>query len=192
MAGTRNLEQAPVRAALKLWQGFDVTGFEQPPDLVNGESLLSINNAGSGTTALIGSNASDQVLVGGDVAVRRIHYSILIPVASTAGNFAGVIVPGLACQLTSVNERHETAGSDGSAVTVMVKKVPSGTARASGTDMLAAGVNMKATADTVQSPALHATVGNLQLAATDGVALVLTGTPTALAGLAFEFAFKPI
>jgi type IV secretory pathway VirB10-like protein len=91
-----------------------------------------------------------------------------------------------------VRERHATAGNDAGAVTTMLKKVPSGTAAGSGTDMLASGINLKATANTNQSGTLHATQANYQLAAGDGLACVLTGTPTTLAGMVVEVVLKRI
>ena len=87
------------------------------------------------------------------------------------------------CELIAVAERHEVAGSDGSAVTVMVKKVPSATAPASGSDMLSAGVSLKGAANTNLAGALHATIANRQLGEGDALALVLTGTPTSLIGV---------
>jgi hypothetical protein len=112
---------------------------------------------------------------------------------ATAGNFGTVFfVADAAYELVSVTERHATAGSDGSAVTAMLKKVPSGTAAGSGTDMLSAGINLKATANTNQSGSLSATAANTRLAAGDGVAVVLTGTPTALAGVCVETVWKRI
>jgi hypothetical protein len=86
-------------------------------------------------------------------------------------------------ELISVRERHEVIGSDAGAVTVMVKKVPSGTAPAAGTDMLSAGISLKAAANTVQAGALSATPANLRLAPGDSIALVSTGVLTAVAGL---------
>jgi hypothetical protein len=65
----------------------------------------------------------------------------------------------------------------------MLKSVPSGTASGSGTDMLSAGINLKGTADTNQSGAVHATLGNRLLRPGESLAFVLTGTPTSLAGL---------
>jgi len=81
---TRNLEQAPNRAALKYWQGHDVTGFEQPPNLLNNESLLAINAAGTGTVALIKANASDQIVFGAAPAAASFTQAALEP-SSTIG-----------------------------------------------------------------------------------------------------------
>lgn len=82
-----------------------------------------------------------------------------------------------------VRERHATAGNDAGAVTAMLKCVPSGTAAASGTDMLSAGISLKASADTNQSGAIHATQGNRLVRPGESLAVALTGTPTAVAGL---------
>lgn len=105
---------------------------------------------------------------------------------ATATNFGvAFFTAPVACIVLSANERHSTLGTDGSAVTVMLKKVPSGTAAASGTDCLSAALSLKTTNDTNQAGALHATPANYTLAAGDSLALVLTGTPTAVAGVAF-------
>lgn len=94
-----------------------------------------------------------------------------------------------ACKIVSVKERHGTAEATAGSLTAMVKKVPSATAIAGGTDTLAAGINMKATANTNQAPALHATAANYTFAAGDGVGVLLSGAATELAteGLTIEF-----
>lgn len=102
---------------------------------------------------------------------------------AVAGDYDGSIPIPFAWKAVSVTERHQTAGSDAGAVTVMVTKVPSGTAKGSGTDMLSAGINLKATADTNQSGTLHGTAANYTGAAGDAVALVTTGTLTAVDGV---------
>lgn len=96
-------------------------------------------------------------------------------------------------ELVAVYERHTTAGADASAVTFMLKKVPDGTAPGSGTDMLSAGINLKATANTLQAGSLSATPANLRLTgSSDTVAAVLTGTPTSLAGVTITTVWKVI
>lgn len=124
---------------------------------------------------------------------RQIVVTHNVPAGATAADFDGrFFIAERAYQIVSVREQHQTAGSDAGAVTLMVKKCPSGTARASGTDVLAAGINMKATADTPQSPALHGTAANSQLAAGDSLALVPTGTLTALDGVTVTVVLKQI
>jgi hypothetical protein len=116
--------------------------------------------------------------------------SFNVPGGAAAADYDGVIPVPYGCEVVSVRERHQTAGSDAGAVTVMVKKVPSGTAKASGTDVLSAGISLKATADTVQTGSLHATAANKQLAAGDGLALVTTGVLTAVDGVSVTVELK--
>jgi hypothetical protein len=112
---------------------------------------------------------------------------------ATAANFGVVFwTASRACQITAVVERHATAGSDAGAVTGMLKKVPSGTAAASGADALSAGIDLKGTANTNAAGALTATAADLLLAAGDSLAFVLTGTPTALAGLGVTVTLRAI
>lgn len=94
--------------------------------------------------------------------------------------------------LISVTERHEVVGSDGSAVTMMLKVVPSGTAPASGTDMLTAGLSLKATANTNQTGSLVATAGGLLVPRGSGLAMVTTGTLTAVQGVTASVLLKAV
>lgn len=110
-----------------------------------------------------------------------VHFQI--PVGAAAADYDGVLPMPIACRVIGVTERHQTAANDAGGVTLMVKGVPSGTAKAAGTDVLSAGINLKAAADTNQAGALHATVANRTLAAGDGLALVPTGTLTTLDGV---------
>ncbi len=69
--GQRTLIPCLTRAARKYWFSADVGGDEQPPNLLNNESLLAINAAGTGTVALIRADTGDQVRVGpGTKAVK--------------------------------------------------------------------------------------------------------------------------
>lgn len=86
-------------------------------------------------------------------------------------------------EVLEVHEVHGTAGTDGSAVTATIRKCTGTTALASGTDLLSATINLKGTANTVQSPALTATAADLLLAAGDRLAFDVTGTTTALANM---------
>lgn len=135
---------------------------------------------------------ADALLVGGLIVPQTFLVNFRIISGAAAGDYAGSIPLPVACKIVSVTERHDTAGNDGSAVTIMVKKTPSGTAKASGTDCLAAGISLKATADTNQTPALHATAGNYTFAAGDSVSLVLTGTATAVVGVGVQVQFQRV
>lgn len=113
--------------------------------------------------------------------------------AATALNYsAPFFIANRPYQVVGVTERHEVAGSDMGAVTLMVKKVPSGTAPASGSDVLYGPINLKATANTNQSGSLSRVFGHLTLAAGDALALITTGTLTALQGVTVSIDLKAI
>lgn len=127
------------------------------------------------------------------IPIRAIQATAVIPAGAAATDYDGLFfIANAAYEVTTVYERHQTAGSDAGAVTLMVQKVPSGTAKASGTDILASGINLKATADTNQTGTLHATAANYQLAAGDGLGLVTTGTLTAVDGVTVTVWLKRI
>ncbi len=120
----------------------------------------------------------------------QVTAEVFISDGAAAADYGIFFIADAAMELIEAVERHKTAGSDGSAVTLMVAKAASGTALASGTDMLAAGVDLKAAADTNQTATLHATQGNRELAAGDAVGLVETGTLTAVAGVSVRLSFR--
>jgi hypothetical protein len=87
--------------------------------------------------------------------------------------------------------RVEVAGTNGSAVTAMLVKVPSGTAVASGTDLLTAAFDLKGTAATNQTGVLVASSPTLALNRGDSLGIVFTGTLTsASAVLTVALAFN--
>lgn len=110
--------------------------------------------------------------------------------AATADNYGAFYIAPYPVEVVSVKERHETAGADAGAVTLNVQKVPSGTAKGSGTDLLSAGINLKGTANTNATGTLSTTVATLRLAAGDALALVPTGTLTAVDGVTVTVELK--
>jgi hypothetical protein len=74
------------------------------------------------------------------------------------------------------------AGTDASAVTAVVRKVPSGTAIASGTALHSGTFNLKGTAVTTQALTLSTTATDLLLAAGDSLAIDFTGVLTSATG----------
>ncbi len=85
-----------------------------------------------------------------------------------------------ACRVLRVKVRIlATAAS----ATGMLEKAPSGTAAASGTDLLAATFAFDATANTVLTPGLTTTAADLSLAAGDSIMLDVTGTLTSATGV---------
>lgn len=137
-------------------------------------------------------SAADGLTVGGKIIPQTFFIHLSTVAGAAAADFDCSRILPSACKLVTVAERHQAAGTDGSAVTLMVKKVPSGTAKASGTDCLASGLDMKATADTNQAGTLHAAVANYTFAAGDAVGLVITGTPTSLDGVSLSLEFQRV
>jgi len=137
---------------------------------------------------------ADSVTIGGVIVPQRFRVEFNLPgtMPATAANYGVFFTADVAYEVTSAIERHETAGNNGSAVTIMLTKVASGTAKSAGTDCLSAGISLKGTADTNASGTLHATPANYRLAAGDSLAWVLTGTPTTCAGLSATVTLKRI
>jgi len=68
-------------------------------------------------------------------------------------------------------------------VTLQVEKLTGTTAPGSGTSLLTTAFNLKSTINTVVTGVLTPTVGAIQLAAGDRLALKLSGTPTSVANV---------
>lgn len=86
------------------------------------------------------------------------------------------------CVVKAVRYTPRVVGSDGSDVTLMVTRARGTEAPTSGDDLLSATLDLKGTADTVQTGALVSTAATLQLAVGDRIALDFTGTLTAAVG----------
>lgn len=82
----------------------------------------------------------------------------------------------------AITWRPEVAGTDGSAVTAVVKKAASGTAIASGTALHSGTANLKGTAATNQALTLSTTATDLIIPAGTAIGLDFTGTLTAAVG----------
>lgn len=85
-------------------------------------------------------------------------------------------------RVEAITGRVTVAGTDGSAVTAVVRKVPSGTAITSGTALHSGSFDLKGTANTNQALTLSTTASDLILAAGDCLAVDFTGTLTSATG----------
>ncbi|MES2958462.1 MAG: hypothetical protein V4792_09750 [Pseudomonadota bacterium] len=83
----------------------------------------------------------------------------------------------------SIIGRPTVIGSDGSAVTAIVKQAPSGTAITSGTALHSSTYNLKGTANTNQALTLSTTPTDLLIAAGSCIGVDFTGTLTAATGV---------
>jgi len=96
------------------------------------------------------------------------------------------------CQVVAVREVHVTAGNDAGTVTGTIRRCQGTEAATAGDDLLSATINFKGTALTEQTPALTTTSGDLILEAGNRLALDVTGTTTALAGVIVTVLLKRI
>ena len=93
-------------------------------------------------------------------------------------------VANRAMKVESIIVRPLVVGSDGGAVSTLVKKAPSGTAANAGTSLHASGsFDLKGTINTNQAATLSGTASDLLLAAGDALCLDTTGTMTAARGV---------
>ena len=101
-----------------------------------------------------------------------------------------IFVAPRAMRVRSIMGRVEVAGTDASAVTATIRKVPSGTALTSGTALHTGTFNLKGTAATNQTLTLSTTDTDLFLAAGDAICIDYSGTLTAAVG-AVTIAYTP-
>jgi hypothetical protein len=202
--GIRNYEKAPNLAREVHWGNTDNAAYEKGPDLRYGDSLEGLNDAGA-SVPLLSVNSTSHPQLGPqtelDTAtfngipitmdrVRIAHLPGTLP--ASAGNYGAFASMELAGVVLGVSAFHEAAGSDGSAVSLDIEKLTGTQAPGAGVSVLGATkIDLKAAANTRQAPALTATGANKTLAIGDRLALKLTGTPTAVAGLLVSVLIGP-
>ena len=106
---------------------------------------------------------------------------ITIPYNAPADGFA--FVANRAYTVKAIRVRPLVAGTDGGAVTLVVKKAPSGTAIAAGTALHTGTANLKGTINANQSLTLSVTASDLAIAAGDCIGIDVTGVTTAAVGV---------
>ena len=109
-----------------------------------------------------------------------VHHTIQGTAAATLTNYGVFWIAPVACFVTKFQEVHQTAGSDGSAVTLTLEKLTGTTAPDSGTVLLTTALSLKATANTVQTGTLVTTIASYSMNAGDRLCLKDAGTLTAV------------
>lgn len=202
--GIRNVIMAADLARMERWSGVANSDYEKGPELRYGDSLEGLNSNGDvvpmfsvnstshpelgpqtelGTPTLAGSTLSNQ---------RTITARLPGTQPATAANYGAFAVMELAGVIQSVKGFHETAGDDAGAVTLDIEKLTGTQAPGAGVAVLGATkINLKATANTQQAPALTGTGANKTVAVGDRLALKLTGTPANVAGLLVSIVILP-
>jgi hypothetical protein len=103
--GDRNIFAAMKRIADRAWFGSDVSRRAQLPLALSGEPIIGVNAANSGTVALIGSDANDQVSfplqVGISLTAAQINALNTSPVTIVPAPGAGlaVVLEGLVIEI---------------------------------------------------------------------------------------------
>lgn len=109
-----------------------------------------------------------------------IHHTLQGINAATASNYGTFWIAPFACLAKNIYEIHQTAGTDGGAVTLQVEKLTGTTAAGSGQSIIATAYNLKSTANTLQTSVMVTTSAYVTIAKGDRLALKLAGTPTSL------------
>lgn len=125
-----------------------------------------------------------RIAVDGSNKSQLVPSSAVVMLLVDAGDYSGSVPIPFKARVIQVAERHEAAGTDAGEVSVMVKKIPSGVARADGSDVLAAPISLKEAANANQTGVLHAWEGNLTLFPGDALGLQTTGDFAGVDGVA--------
>jgi len=123
---------------------------------------------------------------------KYIQHSIYGATAQTAANYGFIFTTRHPIEIMRITEVHSVAGNDAGSVTLDVKKVPSGTAIASGVTLLSSTFSLKSTANT---PVIKEGVSlsiNRQLKENDSIGLVSSGTLTTLSGVCVTIYYKEL
>lgn len=110
-----------------------------------------------------------------------IHHTIVGTTAATAANYAVFWIAPFECVVSEIREVHQTAGSSADAA-LQIEKL-TGTQALDGGVTLNTAIELDGTADTVVTPVLTTTVGDLNLSRGNRLAMKDAGTLTAVANV---------
>ena len=110
--------------------------------------------------------------------------------AATATNYGVIFIAPWSCAVTEIRESHQTAGTDGGAVSLNIEKLTGTQALDGGTNMLSTAFDLKASINTVRTGTLTTVGSTLQLVRGDRLALADSGTLTAVAGVTVTIDLK--
>lgn len=118
-------------------------------------------------------------------------FTATLYIASTIAAQKFFIAP-VKCMVISMKEVHTTAGDHASAVTGAIERLQGTEALGSGDNLCTSEVNLKGTAETVQTATLTSTAATKTLAAGDRLGFKLTGNSQNLAGMLVTVLLRPI
>ena len=112
--------------------------------------------------------------------------------AATAANYGSIFTADKPYQILEVHEIHETAGSDGGAVTLDITKDSSTDAPGAGVSVFASGTfNLKGTANTLQTKSVGSGIAGC-LVRGQRLGLKDTGVLTAVAGVQVTIVLRAV
>lgn len=148
----------------------------------DGTATHTLDDSGNATHS--GTMTAAAAVVTGDATVGDLNTTEAVVFVTLPWNpnstDAAMFVAPRACRVKTLTARVEVAGTDGSAVTAVVKKAASGTAIGSGTALHSGSVNIKGTAATNQ--ALTVTTADAAIPAGTAIGIDFTGTMTSAVG----------
>lgn len=150
--------------------------------VVRDDTPTTIATLRPGEFALIACDGSSWVVInqGFDAAPEQVVSFVYGEAVAIDACF---FVAARAYRVVAVTVRPLVVGSDGGAVTLAVKKAPSGTAIASGTAVHSGSADLKGTINTNQALTLSTTSADLDIASGDAIGIDCTGTMTAARGV---------
>lgn len=145
---------------------------------------------GVSNIALHRHNGSDSQKVDFENIVNRvipIYWTIPGTQAATATNYGAFFIAPFPCTVIAMTEIHQTAGTNGGAVTLQLEKLTGTTAPDSGVNLLKTALSLKGTAETLKNGTIVVTytgsVRNATLATGDRLCLKDSGTLTSVANV---------
>ncbi len=133
----------------------------------------------SGTTCLVFFQAAS---LSGSTRYDTSSGSVVVPYNYNAPADTAFFIADRPYRVKAIRARTTIIGSDGGAVTGVVKKAASGTAVSGGTALHSGTFDLKGAANTNQAITLSATPADLDIDAGDAIGLDVTGTTTAATG----------
>jgi len=131
-----------------------------------------------------------QITLTGAAAATSTNYSVFFVVPGTETGAAAATKD--LYEVTAVRWRQEALGTDGGAVSFDVLKVPAGSIIGLGSAITAATNNLKANLRVSNAPALTSVMADRRLKPGDCLALLSTGTLTAVSNLSVSVELKRI
>jgi hypothetical protein len=156
------------------------------------EVVCTIRGAASQSANLLEVQDSSKTVLFGISAAGAIAGSTfpVIYREKSSQSTQSIFLADAAYQVIAIEEVHSTAGSDGGTVTISFSKDTGTTAPGAGTGLVTAALSLKTTANTPQAATLSATAADLVMAAGDRLAVVYSGTLTALVGVVVVVTLK--